>query len=181
MCLEELPCSSNWKEICLWCRRPGFDPWVGKIPWSREWQPTPVFLPGQSRGQRSLVLCVHGVSKSQTQLSDSHYYSYQMCCEQLSSPPSTQPVVGMWWSQAFSRMAWICRVCDPLLDDPLLDSWGLEKGGKDKRKWQGGAPNWRGWDGCLWGWKGETGSAQMLICKHRRKQTCTQTAAPVQV
>ena len=30
-------------------------PWVGKIPWRREWQPTPVFLPGESHGQRSLV------------------------------------------------------------------------------------------------------------------------------
>ena len=30
------------------CGRPGFDPWVGKIPWRRKWQPTPVFLPGES-------------------------------------------------------------------------------------------------------------------------------------
>ena len=33
----------------------GFDPWVGKIPWGRKWQPTPVFLPGESHGQRSLA------------------------------------------------------------------------------------------------------------------------------
>ena len=33
----------------------GFDPWVGKIPWRRKWQPTPVFLPGKSHRQRSLV------------------------------------------------------------------------------------------------------------------------------
>ena len=33
----------------------GFDPWVGKIPWRRKWQPTPVFLPGEFHGQRSLV------------------------------------------------------------------------------------------------------------------------------
>ena len=32
-----------------------FDPWVGKIPWRRKWQPPPVFLPGKSHGQRSLV------------------------------------------------------------------------------------------------------------------------------
>ena len=32
-----------------------FDPWVRKIPWRREWQPTPVLLPGQSHGQRSLA------------------------------------------------------------------------------------------------------------------------------
>ena len=36
-------------------RRPGFDPWVGKIPWRRKWQPTPVFMPGESHGQRSQV------------------------------------------------------------------------------------------------------------------------------
>ena len=33
----------------------GLDPWVGKIPWKRKWQPTPVSLPGKSCGQRSLV------------------------------------------------------------------------------------------------------------------------------
>ena len=37
------------------CKRQRFDPWVGKIPWRRAWQPTPVFLPGESQGQRSLV------------------------------------------------------------------------------------------------------------------------------
>ena len=36
-------------------RRLGFNPQVGKIPWRRKWQPTPVFLPGKSHGQRSLV------------------------------------------------------------------------------------------------------------------------------
>ena len=38
---------------CRRCRRHGFSPWVGKIPWSRKWQPTPVFLSGKSHGQRS--------------------------------------------------------------------------------------------------------------------------------
>ena len=37
------------------CKRPGFDPWVVKIPWRREWQPMPVFLPGEFHGQRSLA------------------------------------------------------------------------------------------------------------------------------
>ena len=46
-----------------------FDPWVGKIPWRRKWQSTPVFMPGESHGQRSLAgYTVHGVAKSQTQL-----------------------------------------------------------------------------------------------------------------
>ena len=46
---------SGGKESACQCRRHGFDPWVGKIPWRRKWQPTPVFLPGKSHGQRSLV------------------------------------------------------------------------------------------------------------------------------
>ena len=41
--------------VCLQCRRHRFNPWVGKIPCRRKWQPTPVFLPGESHGQRSLV------------------------------------------------------------------------------------------------------------------------------
>ena len=35
--------------------RRGFDPWVGKIPWRREWLPTPVFLPGEFHEQRNLA------------------------------------------------------------------------------------------------------------------------------
>ena len=54
--------------LCLWasmvvqmaknllkCRRPRLDPWVKKIPWKRDWLPTPVVLPGEFHGQRSLV------------------------------------------------------------------------------------------------------------------------------
>jgi len=37
------------------CKRHRFDPWIGKITWSRAWLPTPVFLPEKSPGQRSLV------------------------------------------------------------------------------------------------------------------------------
>ena len=39
----------------LWCGRSGLDPWVGKIPWRREWLPTPVLLPGDFHGQTSLA------------------------------------------------------------------------------------------------------------------------------
>ena len=43
------------KESSCPCKRRGFDPWVGKIPWRRKWQPIPVFLPGEFHGQRNLV------------------------------------------------------------------------------------------------------------------------------
>ena len=45
-----------------------FDPWVGKIPWRREWLPTPAFWPGEFHG-----LIVLGVAKSLTGLSDFHW------------------------------------------------------------------------------------------------------------
>ena len=50
-----LPWWLRRSRVGLQCRRPGFDPWVGKTPWRREWQPTPVFVPGKSHGPRSLV------------------------------------------------------------------------------------------------------------------------------
>ena len=65
------PGGSDGKESACQCRRHGFDLWVGKIPWRKEWQPTPVFLPGEPHGQRSLAGTVHGVTKSWMQLSDS--------------------------------------------------------------------------------------------------------------
>ena len=39
----------------LQCKRPRFYPWIGKTPWRREWQATPVLLPGEFQGQKSLV------------------------------------------------------------------------------------------------------------------------------
>ena len=57
--------------ICLQCRTPGFNPWVGTIPWRRERLPTPVFWPREFHGLYS-----PGVAKSQTQLSDFHFRVY---------------------------------------------------------------------------------------------------------
>ena len=65
------PCSSVHKESacgCLQCWRPGFDSWVGKIPWRRKWKSTPVFLPGKFHGQRSLVDYSPWGRKNRTQL-----------------------------------------------------------------------------------------------------------------
>ena len=48
---------SGKESTCQWRRhrRHGFNPWIRKIPWRRKWQPTPVFLPGESHRQRSLA------------------------------------------------------------------------------------------------------------------------------
>ena len=55
---QGFPGGTNGKEStcqCRRCKRLGFHPWVGKTPWSRKRQPIPVFLPGESHGQRSLA------------------------------------------------------------------------------------------------------------------------------
>ena len=49
------PGGSVVKESACQCRRLGLNLWVGKIPWRRKWQPSSVFLPGKSHGQRHLV------------------------------------------------------------------------------------------------------------------------------
>ena len=50
-------------QTCLQYRRSRFDPCVWKIPWRREWQPTPVLLPGKFHGQRSLVGYTMGLER----------------------------------------------------------------------------------------------------------------------
>ena len=67
--IETFPGGTSGKEPdCQFrrLRRHGFDPWVGKIPWRRAWQPTAIFLPGESHGQRSLAGYSPEVAKSQT-------------------------------------------------------------------------------------------------------------------
>ena len=56
-CWGGLPRWLSGKESACQCRRHGFESWVGKIPWRREWQATLVLLPGESHGQRSPVGC----------------------------------------------------------------------------------------------------------------------------
>jgi len=54
----KLPVALVVRDPACQCRRHnrrGFSPWVRKIPWRRAWQPTPVFLPREAHGQRSLV------------------------------------------------------------------------------------------------------------------------------
>ena len=58
ICLVGLPRWCSGQESACQCRRHKrcrFSPWVGKIPWRRKWQPTPVFLAGEFHGLRSLV------------------------------------------------------------------------------------------------------------------------------
>ena len=59
ICMRTNLCGLPWwlsgEESVCQCRRCGLNPWVRKIPWRRKWQPSSVFLPGKSHGQRSLA------------------------------------------------------------------------------------------------------------------------------
>ena len=88
----------RWQRICLQCRRPRLDPWVGKIAWRRKWLPTPVFLPWEVHGQRSLAgYSPWGCKESDTieGLTLRHWH-----------PPIRTTLatigVGSWWSSAVS-------------------------------------------------------------------------------
>ena len=109
-----LPLWLSWWRICLQCGTPGFDPWVGKIPWRRERLPTPVFWPREFHE-------LHGVAKSRTRLSDFHFHSalrvgvltclscVWICDPMNCSPPGfsihgpLKAILLEWVSMLFSR------------------------------------------------------------------------------
>ena len=88
--LNGFPGGASGKEPTRKCRRhrrPGLDPLVGKIPWRRAWQQTPVFLPGEFHEQKSLVgYTVHRVSESDT--------TEQLSMRMHVLPPKEPPVVA---------------------------------------------------------------------------------------
>ena len=94
--------NSGKKSTCQWrgSKRCGFETWVGKSPWSRKWQPTPVLLPGKFQGQRRLAATVQEVAEHQTWPSDWAeifwiLFVYQTCLLQILSP-------GLWLIFSFS-------------------------------------------------------------------------------
>ena len=82
-------------------RRPKFDPWVGKTPWRRKWQPHSSILAWEFHRQKSLAGCSPWVAKSQTQLSDYHL---------TLSAPLSAPLPEQWegWSGQHTEV--ICKL-----------------------------------------------------------------------
>ena len=66
LCVKGLPRWLSGKESTPQCRRCRFDPWVGKIPWRKKWQPALVLLPGKSHGQKTGGLQSMGSQKLDT-------------------------------------------------------------------------------------------------------------------
>ena len=103
--LQGFPGGAGGKEPACQCRRPkrrGFHPWVRKIPWRRAWQPTPVFLPGESQGQRRLAgysLCGHPESGT-TELST--WGCRLQCCHSRSVSEEPRSAV-MWLNHSWTE------------------------------------------------------------------------------
>ena len=68
---------------CKRCKRCEFDPWAGKIPWGRKWQPTPVFLPEKFHGQRCLVAYIpwghKGIDTTEQLCTQTHFHTQIIC------------------------------------------------------------------------------------------------------
>ena len=73
MCVSSGHRGKEYTCRCRRCKRCGLEPWAGTSPWSRKWQPTPVFLPGNFHGKRSLASYSPSVFKNWTQLSLASY------------------------------------------------------------------------------------------------------------
>ena len=114
--------------MCLQSRRPRFDPWIMKIPWRRERQPTRVFLPGEFHGQKNLV----GYSKWSQKESDKTeqlkilgravQFSHSVMSDSLqphglqhTRPPCPSPTPGAY-SNSCPQSWW----CHPTISSSLI-------------------------------------------------------------
>ena len=111
---------------CGRCRRRGFSPWVREIPWRRGWQPTPVFLPGGSHGQRNLAGCSPGSHRELDGLSTHTWKAVSgqkfckppaLCILYLSTKSSFSYIVNP--SAAAATLLQSCpTLCDPIDSSP---------------------------------------------------------------
>ena len=110
-----------------------FNPWVGKIPWRRKWQPSPVFLHGKPHGQRSLVGYSPWGSQrvGHNQMSKQQEDSNPLCSKGLQGDLKVTGGQGQFWTQ---HGAWKSAISWALLSRPTSGSWGEQKGCKWKLK-----------------------------------------------
>ena len=112
LCLTVFPGGSE-DRVLLQCGKPRFDPWVGKMPWRKKWQPTPVFLPREFYGQRLASYSLWGLKELDTTewvtLSLTHFALSDVTC-------SCTPVASMWLQ--FCQWPWSLGV------ERDLDPWG---------------------------------------------------------
>ena len=109
------------QSVRLQCGRPGFDPWVRKIPCRRKWRPTPVFLPGESHGRRSLVGYSPWGRKESDTTERLHFHFSLSCIGEGHGNPLQRSCLenprdgGAWWAavygvaQSRTRLKWLSK------------------------------------------------------------------------
>ena len=91
---------------CRRCKRRGFDPWVGKIPWSTKWQPAPVFLPRKLHGQRSLAgYSPWGRRVGHAAVAAKSIQSCPTLCDPIDGSPPGSPVPGILQARTLEGVA----------------------------------------------------------------------------
>ena len=101
-----LPLWLSWERICLQCERPGFNPWVGKIPWRRERLPTPVFWPRDFHGLYSPRGCTESDTTDQLSVSFSWTPGVSICYSHV-NPAATR------WQDRSKNSRQMCKVRKP--------------------------------------------------------------------
>ena len=129
---QGLPRSPGSKESICQCRRHrrlGFDPWVGRTPWHRKWQPSPTFLPGNPYGRRSLVSHSPGRGQKSDTAEQQHmcthccvWYMRQVLCTHFSRSSSSPPQRDILDNGSFNCLEHIpertARPCEDLESVP---------------------------------------------------------------
>ena len=119
---EGLPWRLSGKEPPCQFRRLEFNPWFGKIPWRSKWQPTPVFLPGKSHRQRSLVGFSPWGYKSWTQLSEWVLMLMKSSCLAVPTDANPCPCVIQPSMGAHLSIQYSVTRCPSVLPRPLNSS-----------------------------------------------------------
>ena len=107
---------AKWQRIHLPRRRRGFNSWVGKMSWKRKWQPTRVFLPGKSHGQRSPAsYSTWGCKQAWHNLATEQQQSIHHLPPRFPSPCYTRPSNKTFPPLHFTSVAQSCStLCDPM-------------------------------------------------------------------
>ena len=139
-CLRGFPGDTSGKEPngqCRRCKRCGFDPWVGKIPWRRAWQPTPVSLPRENRGQRSLAVyspwgCIESDTTEVTSMHTGSYRVHVLNQEPQGGQCLTQRyrlLATILAASGWKQQTWGRRLLSHLPRTPELESMTLPPAG----------------------------------------------------
>ena len=120
-----LPWWLSGKEPAFQCRRCGFHPWVGEIPWRRKRQPIPIFLPGKSHGQRSLASyspCGYSLATKQQQLIRWVFGISSFPQNNARSEPAGTGHLETRW---LCSLTWF--LCILLLEETFVQVWALQQ------------------------------------------------------